>query len=109
LLLLMLALPVQTFASAAMLGCALPHQAAMAQMVMADNGMAGCHEPEQPAPTSHNCKHCTACALASVLPIPAADTLTVVPVRQSFASHPAASFSGFVPEGPERPPRPDLA
>jgi hypothetical protein len=109
LLLLMLALPVQTFASAAMLGCALPHQAAMAQMVMADDGMAGCHEPEQPAPTSHNCKHCTACALASVLPIPAADTLTVVPVRQSFASHPAASFSGFVPEGPERPPRPDLA
>jgi len=109
LLLLMLALPVQTFASVAMLGCALPHQAAMAQVAMADDGMAGCHEPEQSAPTSHNCKHCTACALASALPIPAADTLTVMPVRQRFASHSAATFSGIVPEGPERPPRPDLA
>jgi len=109
LLLLMLALPVQTFASAAMLGCALPHQAAMELTAMAEDGMAGCHEPEQPAPASHSCKHCTACALASALPIPAADILTVMPARQHFASHPAATFSGIVPEGPERPPRPDLA
>jgi len=108
-MLLMLALPVQTFASAAMLGCATSHQAAAAPMAMADDTMAGCHEPEPSAPTSHDCKHCTACALASALPIPAADPSTATPVRESFAAHPAASFSGFVPEGPERPPRSDLA
>ena len=109
LMLLMLALPVQTFASAAMLGCATSHQAAVEPMVMADDGMAGCHEPEQPAPASHDCKHCTACALASALPIPATDTPAVMPVGESFASQPATFFSGFVPEGPERPPRPTLA
>jgi hypothetical protein len=109
LLLLMLALPVQTFASAAMLGCATSHQAAVAPMAMADDGMAGCHEPEESAPTSHDCKHCTACALASALPIPATDTPAVMPVGESFAAQPATSFSGFVPEGPERPPRPTFA
>lgn len=109
LLLLMLALPVQTFASAAMMTCAMPYQDAMAQVAIADEGMAGCHESE-PAPlTSHNCKHCTVCALASALPIPATHTPPVSRVSESFASHPAARFSGFVPEGPERPPRPLLA
>ncbi|MHB1143367.1 MAG: hypothetical protein ACYCZS_00525 [Thiobacillus sp.] len=111
LLLLMLALPVQTFASASMLGCAFSHQAAGEQRAMADELMAGCHESEQPdaSPAQHDCTHCAVCALASALPIPATDTLTVMPVRQSYTSHPAASFSGFVPEGPERPPRPSLA
>jgi hypothetical protein len=112
LLLLMLALPVQTFASAAMLGCgSFSHQAMVEhQVAVADEAMAACHEPEQDVPsTQHNCKHCAACALASALPIPAADIPAVMPVRQGFASHPAAVFSGFVPEGPERPPRPDLA
>jgi hypothetical protein len=109
LLLLMLALPVQAFASAAMLGCALPQQDAVQTMAMADEMMAGCHEPEQSPPTSHNCKHCTACALASALPIPAADTASGMPERENYASHPAAFFSGFVPEGPERPPRPTSA
>jgi len=107
----MLALPVQAFASAAMLGCALPHQAAMAPMAMAmaEDGMAGCHEPEQSAPTPHNCKHCTACALAFALPIPSSDTPAIVPSPTRYFPHPAASFSGFVPEGPERPPRTPLA
>jgi len=105
----MLALPVQTFASAAMLGCALPHQAEMELTAMTEDGMAGCHEPEPSAPTSHNCKHCAACALASALPIPSSDTPAIVPVPTRYIPHPAASFSGFVPEGPERPPRTPLA
>ena len=109
LLLMMLALPVQTFASAAMLGCVLSHQAAMAPMAMADDGMSGCHEPEESAPASQDCTHCTACALASALPIPATDAPMVMPVGQSFTSQAAAFFSGFVPEGPERPPRPTFA
>ena len=111
LLLLMLALPVQTFASAAMLGCTFSHQPAVEQTAMAGEMMAGCHEPEQPdsPPAQHNCKHCAACALASVLPIPSSDTPAIVPVSIRFISQPAASFSGFVPSGPERPPRLFLA
>jgi len=105
LLLLMLALPVQAFASAAMMNCALPQQDTVQTMVMADEMMAGCHEPEPSAPTSHDCKHCTACALASALPIPSSDTPAIVPLPTRYIPHPAASFSGFVPEGPERPPR----
>jgi len=109
LLLLMLALPVQVFASAAMMSCALPQQAAVQATAMVDEMMAGCHEPEQSAPASHNCKHCTACALAFALPIPSSDTPAIVPSPTRYFPHPAASFSGFVPEGPERPPRTPLA
>jgi len=78
----------------------------MAQMAMADEAMAGCHESEPSPSSSHDCKHCTACALASVLPIPAAHVPSVIPISERFASCPAARFSGFVPEGPERPPDP---
>jgi len=111
LFLMMLALPVQTFASAAMLGCTFADQAAVAPMAMAGEMAAACHEPEQPdsPPAQHNCKHCTACALASVLPIPATNSAAIVPASIRFISQPAASFSGFVPSGPERPPRHFLA
>jgi len=122
---MMLALPVQAFASAAMLDCAFTDQAAVAPMAMAGETMAmagetmamagetmaGCHEPAQPdsPPAQHDCKHCAACALAAALPIPATDRAAVVPASIHFLSQPAASFSGFVPSGPERPPRAFLA
>jgi hypothetical protein len=111
LILLMLALPLQAFAAASMLGCAFSHQAAAEQMAMTDGMMAGCHEPEQPEapPAQHECKHCAVCALASTLPIPVSDTPAIMPASRHFTSHPAVSFSGVVPEGPERPPRPTLA
>lgn len=111
LMLLMLALPVQTFASAVMLGCSLQDQAGVAPMAMADAMAVSCHEPEQldTQPAQHECKHCATCALASALTLPAADALSVMPVRQNFTSRPAASFSGIVPEGPERPPRTHFA
>ena len=106
-MLLILALPVQSFASAAMLGCMMPPPDAMQPVAMAD-----CHassdQPDTPA-TSHNCNHCAACALASALPIPAASSTPVVPIADCFAAQPAAAFSGFIPDGPERPPRPVLA
>ncbi|OHE62029.1 MAG: hypothetical protein A2X71_12970 [Thiobacillus sp. GWE1_62_9] len=110
-MLLMLALPVQTFASASMLGCALSHQAAAEQMAMADDMMAGCHESEQPdaPPAQHDCKHCAVCALASSLPVPVSLTGAVMPMTQSYTSYPVALSSSFVPDGPERPPRPTLA
>lgn len=111
LIVLMLALPLQAFASAAMLGCVFSHQAAAEQMAMADGMMAGCHEPAQSEapPAQHDCTHCAVCALASALPIPTATAPAVMSVRQSYALLPAATFSGHVPEGPERPPRPHLA
>lgn len=111
LILLMLALPLQAFASAAMLGCVLSDRATAEPMAMAGGMMAGCHEPDQPdtPSTQADCEHCAACALASVLPVPATDRAAVVPVSIHFLSQPAASFSGFVPSGPERPPRASLA
>ncbi|MBU1265000.1 MAG: hypothetical protein KJ946_10365, partial [Gammaproteobacteria bacterium] len=74
---------------------------------MAGEMAAACHEPEQPdsPPAQHNCKHCTACALAAALPIPVTDRAAVVPASIHFLTQPVASFSGFVPSGPERPPR----
>lgn len=111
-MLLILALPVQSFAAAAMLGCMMPPPDAMRPVAMADDMMAGCHassaQPDTPSP-SHNCNHCAACALASALPIPAAGSPPVVPVAVRFVSQPVAAFSGFIPDGPERPPRPVLA
>jgi hypothetical protein len=111
LFLMMLALPVQAFASAAMLDCVFTDQAAVAPMARAGETMAGCHEPAQPdsPPAQHDCKHCAACALAAALPIPATDRAAVVPASIQFLTQPAASFSGFVPSGPERPPRASLA
>ena len=113
LIVLMLALPLQAFASAAMLGCVFSHQEAaeQEQMAMADGMMAGCHEPAQSdaPPVQHDCTHCAVCALASALPIPTAAAAAVMSVRQSYALLPAATFSGHVPEGPERPPRPHFA
>jgi hypothetical protein len=110
-MLLMLALPLQSFAAASTLGCQMAQQDAIEQMAMADGTMAGCHELDHPQ-TPHaqpNCKHCAACALASALPIPATDTPAFVPVPHHFTPQPAAPFSAFIPDGPERPPQPALA
>ncbi len=105
-MLLMLALPLQALASAAMLGCGTPaHQAMMGSMAMADEAMTGCHEQPDVPSTQHDCKHCAACALGGALPIPAATVPAIVPAPVRFIAHSAASFSGFIPDGPERPPR----
>lgn len=110
-MLLILALPLQTFASAAMLGCTFSHQAMAEPMAMADSMMADCHQPEpsDAPPSQHNCKHCAACVLASALSIPSSDTPAMLPVASHFIVQAAASFSGFIPDGPKRPPRPFLA
>ncbi|MDO9220686.1 MAG: hypothetical protein Q7T90_06620 [Thiobacillus sp.] len=105
----MLILPLQAFAAASMLGCMLnpaPVHLSAAPMLMAD-----CHESEQPdnSPAPHDCTHCAACALAAVLPIPLNASLALVPTTLRFVTQPAASFSGFIPGSPERPPRLSLA
>jgi hypothetical protein len=109
-MLLMLALPLQGFAAASMLGCAFSHQTVAEPIAMAAE-TAPCHGSEQPdaPPAQHDCKHCAVCALALTLPIPASDAPAILPAAHAYLSHPAASFSGFVPDGPERPPRLALA
>ena len=111
-LLMMLVLPVQTFASAAMLGCAFSHQgpssaAHMAQAASAE-ALPACHTPEQPEakPAQHDCKHCAACYMASALPIPSIFVPPVAPLTHSVIVPLAPnSFIGFIPDSPERPPR----
>jgi len=110
-LLMMLVLPVQTFASAAMLGCAFSHQgsgsaAKMAQMDHTE-AMPPCHVPDAPpAPEQHDCTHCAACYMASAMALP---TMFVPPVTAlthgSLPSFAPSSFIGFIPDSPERPPR----
>jgi len=113
LLLLMLALPMQAFAYSAMQASMFSTQGAAEPMAMPDEtmSMGGCHTPDhsQSLPAQHECKICAACALASALPIEFTDSTPVVPIAHSFVSHAAESFSGFIPDGPDRPPRPFLA
>jgi len=114
LIVLMLTLPVQAFAYATMQGCVQPNQATAEpteQMAMADCHMSG-HSSDpsgQHAPVQHECKFCAACGLASAMPIDFVASMPAMPVPHSFALPPAISFSGFIPDGPERPPRATLA
>jgi len=111
-MLLMLALPMQAFAYTAMQACMFSDRAAAEQMAMSGEGMTGCHgTPDHPhtPPLQHECKICAACALASALPIEFTGSTPVVPIAYRFVTQPAESFSGFIPDGPERPPRPFLA
>lgn len=106
----MLALPLQALASAAMLECAGLHAGGHEAPAVSTGAMDGCHDsdaPDTPAPV-HDCKHCAVCALGAVLPIPSADHAAPPPVASPDA-HPDAVYSGFIPDGPERPPRLFLA
>lgn len=109
---MMLVLPVQTFASAAMLDCAFSQQglsAASHQMTQQTGGavLHACHESSQPTTpdTKHDCKHCSACYLASALLIPSTVIMPMAAVSQAAIAHPIDSFVGFIPDSPERPPR----
>lgn len=108
---MMLVLPVQSFASAAMLGCAFAHQGMSAGLAMAEpvstDTTPACHTPEQPEPepAQHDCKHCAVCYMASALPIPSATTLPALDKPGVFVVSSSSSFVGFIPDSPERPPR----
>ena len=115
LVLMMLVLPVQTFAFAVMPGCEFSHQGQVthqaAATAMSDDSMASCHEPEQKEslPTAHTCKHCTACHLNVAWMDPAIDAAPVVPFAHTVIPHADDVFVGHIPDGPERPPRLPLA
>ncbi|MEQ1661809.1 MAG: hypothetical protein ABL877_03855 [Thiobacillus sp.] len=105
LLLLMLTLPVQAFAAASMLGCAL---SSPAQPV--ESASPSCHDAD-PAdlPAQHECKHCALCFLAGAQLIPS-------PILAPFSALAPVDLPSltvvigcFIPDGPERPPRLTLA
>lgn len=109
---MMLVLPVQSFASAAMLGCVFTYQGQsmfqhMEQQAMSEEALATCHEPEQTekSSTPHNCKHCTVCHAASTLMVPVIDVAPIVPFAHRVVPHTDDTFIGFIPDSPERPPR----
>lgn len=107
----MLALPLQALASVVMLERAGMRAGGHEAPAMAAGAMDDCHgsgAPETPAPV-HDCEHCAACVLGAVLPIPSADHLAAPLPAAGPAAQPDAVYSGFIPDGPERPPRPFLA
>lgn len=113
---LLLAVPLQGFASAAMAGCAFSHPAQAIQhasdkQAMMDDSAAMCHEPKPAGkvPTSHDCTHCAACYLASALLVPTLDIAAIVPAAHRIAPRADDAFAGFIPDSPERPPRPFFA
>ena len=106
----MLVLPLQGLAFATMLDVTIPAQpAAQELMAMADGMMGSCHEhePAQPdaPPARQTCKHCAACVLGSALPAPVGTSPAILAASPSFALYPDTPYNGFVPDGPERPPR----
>lgn len=108
---LMLALPLQGYAAATMLTCAhAPGEAATQSMAQAQ-ALPPCHmdtTPDAP-PEKHDCAHCAACMLASALPIPMTASMPFDTPPCVYGVSRAGFFAGFIPEGPERPPRSRLA
>lgn len=99
----MLVLPLQGLAAALGPTCA-SAQRDPAPMVVEDH----CHDdagPEAPTPSSHDCKHCTACALGAAMPVPVTETTPVISNALRLPRTSLAAFSAFFPDGPERPPR----
>jgi hypothetical protein len=111
LIFMMLALPVQAFASMILLACEVSRPAEVQAAKVHD--MSACHEA--PAEKSgvpageHQCSHCAACYLSGAFPIPASATVLAAPIPYTPHLQRAEPFSGFIPEGPERPPRTPLA
>lgn len=113
--LMMLVLPVQTFASAAMLGCAFSHQGPstapqLAQMAETE-ALPACHTPDQPEakPVQHDCKHCAACYMASALSPLVSIPSIFQPSLGVIIPFSTSAFIGFIPDNPERPPRTHFA
>ena len=144
---MLLILPLQSFASAAMLGCALPGRAGTAHpapIALPDQVARPTHAALQspvahpihaahPTPEAHQahhaanppvchdgapapqdaghqeCTHCTACYLASALLVPASTLVAVAPVDAHLGSMSESLLTGFIPDGPDRPPRPLIA
>lgn len=111
LLCLMLALPLQGHAAATMLACALASGETTAQPMAQAEASPPCHMdalPDAP-PEKHDCAHCAACMLASALPVPVTVSMLSGPSPCVYGAFHAGFVAGFIPDGPERPPRSRLA
>jgi hypothetical protein len=110
LIFLMLAMPVQVFASVSQLGTELTRSESKAHSSH-DKAMTACHEASTDQPCHQGMEqhgsHCAACYLAA-FPIPTDRAVLVEAIPYTPHLHPAVLFSGFIPEGPERPPRSSL-
>ena len=131
-------LPVQGFAGVMRMCCGSAPAAVMAAMpaqaTMADHaampgmpGMPRMHDDAPPAPahcaamasaaahttpadSEHGCAACAACCLAAALMSPGGLPVFVSErLSTAVASAPHVLFSGHIPAGLERPPRPSLA
>ncbi|MBC7207194.1 MAG: hypothetical protein H5U27_11830 [Methyloversatilis sp.] len=113
--LLLLALPLQGFAAAAMISCAPSHHGLQTTVTLHDDAAAhahhqgGDHDPvSTPSHGKHACSACAACCIGGAL-MPSALRLP-----GDFSTHlrplPAPVIPpAFITEGTERPPRHDLA
>lgn len=114
LIFMMLALPVQAFASVALLACdmSIPAAVAQASPMPMDHAMNGCHEDATEKANlpdgDHQCSHCAVCYLAAAFPIPASASAPVTPIPYTSYLLRTEPIGGFIPEGPERPPRTKL-
>lgn len=112
---LLLALPLQGFAAAAMSSCAPSHHGLPTTAAMQDDAAAHAHHHDgdrDPAAThshgKHACSACAACCIGGAL-MPSALRLP-----DDFSTHPRplpahVTPAAFITEGTERPPRHDLA
>ncbi|MBU0602531.1 MAG: hypothetical protein KKD25_09045 [Gammaproteobacteria bacterium] len=106
-LLLLVALPLQGFAAAAMTHCQpAPHVDGHAMHVMDDDVAAADHD--MPPHDKHRCSACASCCVGSVLMPPA----LVLPSCFLLYERPLMTRAGppaFLTEGTERPPRSTFA
>jgi hypothetical protein len=109
LMLLVLVLPMQAWASASMLDCALAQQQAERSAVAEHNER--CHDADSdaPVPEQHDCQHCSACMLGATLPPPAMALAIGVALTERYEPGADAVLAAFISDGPERPPRNHLA
>lgn len=114
-IMLLLALPLQSFAAAAMISCAPSHHGLPTTATMHDDAAAhtrhhdGDHDPvSKPSHGKHACSACAACCIGGALmpsaPRLSGDLSTHLRPLPAHVTPPA-----FITEGTERPPRHVLA
>lgn len=114
LIFMMLALPLQAFASVAMQGYVFTDLQPESPAAMGPADMANCHSESVPdmgdtSAKDSYCNHCSACYLTAAFPIPIPAVALMAPIPYTPHLRLVQSVSGFIPEGPERPPRTTLA
>ena len=66
-----------------------------------------CHSDQQTGKISHDCAKC--CLIGAAAPPPSSFSSQSLTMTRSIFITPSYFLSGFIPDGPERPPRSDLS